>query len=246
MQKPSPNEFTQSPLTREFLRAYCQAALTNASELVHEASLLYTHGHCARAYFLSVAAIEETGKALLAFDAQGRNLADSAVSAKLRRAMEDHSTKISAAFMGWLQASANLRNDIATVIDLSIHLKQGREPSMYTDIHPDGSNIQVPSEMVRDTAARDCIRLATDSLAHARRYVVEKEPKGKTRTEDQLFALKSGVLEKITNMEDFWWYHLAQLESGQGDFSESVIQYRTNYLLKEKLFGRPNNFDNDA
>lgn len=80
--------------TPEVLREYSEAALKNASELVEEASLLYAHGHVARAYFLAVASIEETGKALLAFDAQGRNLADSAVTSKLKRAMEDHSQKI--------------------------------------------------------------------------------------------------------------------------------------------------------
>ena len=67
------------PLTLKLLRAYSEAALTNANELVQEASLLYATEHLARAYFLAVAAIEETGKGLLAFDARGRNLADPAV-----------------------------------------------------------------------------------------------------------------------------------------------------------------------
>ena len=78
--------------TVDLLREYCAAALQNAGELLEEASLLYANGHAARAYFLAVASIEETGKALQAFDAQGRNLADSAVTAKLRRSM-DHSQR---------------------------------------------------------------------------------------------------------------------------------------------------------
>jgi len=82
---------TQFKFTVDLLREYSAAALHNANELLREASLLCTNGHAARAYFLAVASIEETGKALQAFDAQGRNLADSAVSAKLRRSMEDHS-----------------------------------------------------------------------------------------------------------------------------------------------------------
>lgn len=237
---------TQHSLTTDLLRAYCEVALTNANELVQEASLLYANGHRARAYFLAIAAIEETGKGLLAFDAQGRNIADSAVSTRLRRAMEDHSLKIAAAFMGWLRASPNVRDQIMPAVDLIIHLKRGREPSMYTNIHPDGLTIQVPSEMVRDAAARDCVRLSTDCLAHARKHVAEKVPERRTRAEDQLFAMKTGEFQKIANTEDFWWYYIAQLESGRKDFSEAVVQYRTEYFLKGRQFERQSSASNDT
>ena len=63
-------------MTADLLRAYSEAALRNADELLVEASLLRDHGHMARAYFLAVACIEEAGKALHAFDAQNRNLSD--------------------------------------------------------------------------------------------------------------------------------------------------------------------------
>jgi AbiV family abortive infection protein len=36
-------------------------ARPNAEELLEEASLLFNNGHSARAYFLAVASIEETG-----------------------------------------------------------------------------------------------------------------------------------------------------------------------------------------
>jgi AbiV family abortive infection protein len=156
------------PLTLKLLRAYSEAALTNANELVQEASLLYANGHLARAYFLAVAAIEETGKGLLAFDAQGRNLADPRVSTALKRAMETHRDKIVAAFIGWLPVSLLSGEDNMSVVNSMIDLISGREPSMYTDIHPDGSKIQIPSERVRDAEARECVHRATDCLAHAR------------------------------------------------------------------------------
>jgi len=73
------NETGSSALTPELLREYSGAALDNASELLAEATLLLQHGHRARSYFLAVASIEETGKALMAFDGQGRNLADPVV-----------------------------------------------------------------------------------------------------------------------------------------------------------------------
>ena len=71
-------------LTPALLRAYSAAALQNASELLEEALLLRDNGHMARAYFLAVACIEETGKALQAFDAQNRNMSDPAVCTKLK------------------------------------------------------------------------------------------------------------------------------------------------------------------
>ena len=67
-------------LTPQLLRDYSLAALANASELVAEALVLYKHGHFARAYFLAVASIEETGKAWAAGGPQkytGRSMRDS-------------------------------------------------------------------------------------------------------------------------------------------------------------------------
>ena len=138
--------------------------MTNAGELLEEASVLLSKGHKARAYFLSVAAIEEAGKAVLALDGQGRNLRDSAVTAKLRRAMEDHSQKLTAAFTPILLSSPYLAKAVMPLVDLMIHLKHGREPSMYTDINYVDCKVNVPSVVVRDTAAQDCVRLGRDCL----------------------------------------------------------------------------------
>ena len=75
----------------ELLREYCGAAIQNAGELIEEASLLSVNGHAARAYFLAVASIEETGKALHALDAQGRNLGDSAVTVTATKTIREMS-----------------------------------------------------------------------------------------------------------------------------------------------------------
>lgn len=222
--------------TLDLLREYSAAALQNASELLEEASLLYANGHPARAYFLAVASIEETGKALQAFDAQGRNLGDSAVTAKLQRAMEDHSQKITVALTAMLLTSPNIREAVMPVLDLMIHLKRGREPSMYTDIHYDSSKVQIPGAVVRDVAARDCVRLARHCLTYARKHIAERKPETRSRDEDQLFAMKSRQFQKIANTEDFWWYYIAQLESGKQDFAATVVEYQRKFLLKGKTF----------
>lgn len=205
------------------------AALANASELIAEASLLYSHGHVARAYFLAVASIEETGKAYLAFDSRGRNLRDSAVSAKLKRSLEDHQHKISSAFTAGLIAHADARNAVMPMVDLMVQLRYGREPSMYTDIRTDLAQIQLPAETVRKQAAIDCIRLATDCLSHTQRHIAEKTPQPRTRAEDRLFAMKASQFQKILGTGDFWWYYIAQLESGNKDFADAVVSYCNTY-----------------
>ena len=224
----------------ELLRDYSHAALVNASELISEALVLFKHRHFAKAYFLAVASIEETGKAFLAFDGRGRNLSDSAVASKLKRAMEDHSQKITSAFSAWLIATPNVRESVMPAINLMIELKYGREPSMYTDIHPDSSTIQIPAAMVREKATFDCIRLATDCLSHTQTHIAEKSPEPRTRAQDQLFAMKAGQVQKIANTEDFWWYYIAQMEAGRKDFAEAVVSYQATYGKSGALFRESN------
>jgi len=53
------------------LKNYSEAALRNSEALLEEARLLLQNEHFARAYFLAVSSIEETGKAAQTFAAQG-------------------------------------------------------------------------------------------------------------------------------------------------------------------------------
>lgn len=208
-------------------------------ELLEEASLLSAGGHRARAYFLAVAAIEEIGKAVLAFDGQGRNLKDSAVTAKLRRAMEDHSQKVTAAFTPILLSSPDLRHALMPFVDLMIHVKRGREPSMYTDINYKSGEVQQPMAVVRDVAARDCVRLGGDCLRAARRHVTEKNPSQRSAADDALFAMKSEQLNKILNIEGFWWYYIEQMRAGTQDFAVAVITYQHEYVGKGRTYQKP-------
>jgi AbiV family abortive infection protein len=218
------------------LAAYSSAALQNARELLAEATLLYEHGHYARAYFLAVASMEETGKAFLAFDSQRRNFEDPAVCSKLTLSFLDHKGKINGAFYAWLNASGDPSEALMPMVNLMVELARGREPSMYTDVRSDTLELKVPSALTRDVAAHDCIRLATACIEHTMKHVAEKEPQSPTRAHDQLFALGTHHLTKLMNTEDWWWFYISEAEAGRRDFAEAVRRYRSEYVAKGRLF----------
>jgi len=223
-------------ITPDLLRAYSDAAMRNAAELLTEAELLCSHGHFARAYFLAVASIEETGKALLTFDAQKRNLADPAVVTKLKMNTEDHSQKITYAFGAWAVGSKNVREALETAVNLMIALKRGREPSMYSDLRVNPDRVQLPRDIVREVAARDCVRLAANCHSHAISHLAGKEPPDVSRALDRLFTMKATQFRKILNTEDFWLYFIARMEAGNKDWAEAVIGYENEHVKTGLLF----------
>ncbi|RWP38871.1 AbiV family abortive infection protein [Mesorhizobium sp.] len=217
-------------MTTDLLRAYSGAALRNADELLVEASLLRDHDHMARAYFLAVACIEEAGKALQAFDAQNRNLSDPAVCTKLKAGMESHSQKVSYALGIWALSSPDQSGAMKVALDVIFHLKRGREPAMYSDLRTNPDRVQIPREIVRAVAARDCVRLAESCLAHAHRHVSEKTPAKFTSAQDRLFTMKSARFQEMLNTEDFWWYFISRMEVGQQDIAEAVLMYERDHI----------------
>lgn len=222
--------------TTELLEKYSEAALENSSELIEEATLLYDHGHYARAYFLAVASLEETGKAMIAFDGLGRNLQDSAVTARLRRSMEDHSSKITAAFTATLKTQEFIQSEAETAIEIMINLKNGREPSMYSDINYQDLRVIKPKNVVRDVAARDCIQLARDCFNATSKHITEKEPDKRSRSEDEYYSMKPGAQSRILNSQDFWEYYISRLQLGERDFPGAVSSYHRDFYLKGKTF----------
>lgn len=227
----------QSPkLTPELLRAYADAALSNSDELLAEASLLLAHGHMARAYFLAISSIEEAGKAMLAFDAQLRNLNDQAVCSRLKSVLESHPQKISYALGVWALNDTDPRAALQKALDLISHLTHGREPSMYSDLRTDPDRAQTPRQVVRDVAAHDCVRLAESCLGNARQHRSEKTPAATTTAQDRLFTMKSKKYQDLLNTEDFWWYYVERLEAGQPDIAEAVIGYELNHIKTGEPF----------
>lgn len=226
-------------LTAALLRSYCDAALRNADDLLNEASLLRDHNHMARAYFLAVACVEETGKALLAFDAQGRNLSDSGICTKLKKLMESHVDKINYALSMCALSGPNKHESLEVALDLILHLQQGREPSMYSDLRTDPDRAQTPREVIRDKAAQDCIRLAEKCLANAHRHVIVKKPAAFTNAQNRLFTMKSAKFRELLSTADFWWFYISRMEAGQLDIAEAVIRYELDHVKTGVPFSSP-------
>lgn len=224
-------------MSAQLLRSYSQAALLNADELLVEAALLRDHGHNARAYFLAVACVEESGKALLAFDSQNRNLSDPAVCTKLKVTMENHASKLNYALGRWAMASPDPRGALKLALDLISHLKHGREPSMYSDVsetHPDQA--QTPREVVSTRAAQDAVKLAAGCLAHAHRHVAEAKPIKPTPSQDRIFTMKAAKFQEVLSTKDFLLYYVARLEAGLQDIAEAVLAYERDHIKTGRPF----------
>jgi AbiV family abortive infection protein len=224
-------------LTPELLSQYRDAALANAESLLQEADLLLENGHQARAYFLAVSCIEEVGKAVQAYEALGKNLKDSAIQQRLKLLFEDHSQKITYAFMPWLNATKkDLRDRVMEFTEIMVDIQFGREAAMYTDINADRAAVITPEMQVRQKAAIDCTRLARAVLKHARPYAEQAQPKIATREQDALFAMKPSQYQKIVKSVDFWWYHISRIEQGQQAFDANVVEYNRKYFARSVLF----------
>lgn len=222
-------------LTPELLQQYHEAALANARALLEEAALLLRYGHHARAYFLAVATIEETGKAVQAFDSMGRNLKDSAVATQVKGQFADHAQKIRMAFLPWLQATQLSPEKLEWAANIMVDLQHGRQPSMYTDIHVEGPRVITPATSIRQVAAEDCVRLARDVLMNARLYVTQAHPKVTTRTQDALFAMRTAWL-KMAQTKDFWEYYRSRAQAGDRAIETAATQYHKDYFSKGLQF----------
>lgn len=117
-----------------------------------------------------------------------------------------------------------------------LSLKQGREPSMYTDINYLDGNLYRPDEVVHEVAARDCIRLAQHCYAKTEEYQRKNEPTVRSANEDAFYSMKDRKTNDLFNTEDFWWYHLSRMEKGMYDFADSIALYQREYQNKGKKF----------
>lgn len=222
--------------TPEMLKEFSLASLRNADALIQEAIILSKYKHLPRAYFLAISSVEESGKAFLAYNGLGRNLQDSAVTAALRRSFENHEKKINAGFHAWILKSSDVRNTIMPAVDLIIALKNGREPSMYTDFDYEARKLKLPWELVSKTNAFDCIRVAFNCLVHTSEHINTNAPISRSRTEDELFSIKDKKLKTLLNREDFWWYYIDRLENGDSNWTDAISEYKNKYECKGRVF----------
>jgi len=229
-------KFRDYELSMKLLEAYSRAALVNSQELIEEAQLLYSKSHFARTYYLALASIEETGKAHILYDAMGMNLSDHGLCEKIKIKIESHSDKITSAFVGWLLVSDDKEGSIKQFLDIAVHLKLGREKSMYTDIKHSSQELSNPSEVVRPVAAKDCIHLAVNCLHHTESYINNNTPRQTSSYEDKLLCINTAKITKIYNTEDFWEYYISQLEQGNKDHGMTTVRYHDEYFSKNKAF----------
>ncbi len=224
-------------LTVELLDAYQNAALANARELLAEAQLLMSGKHHARAYALALACIEETGKAYLAFDARGRNLNDDAVCTKVKEKFEDHSGKIVSAFRAWSMSADVSKETLRIAVGLVTDIRDGRERSLYVDVNEDGRCLSVPSDMVRPTAATDCVKLAALCLHHTESYVEKNVPPQRTLYQDKLLHVETSTLKSMVGKTDFWEYYVDQCNKGETDLYRAMATYHDAYYQRKKQYG---------
>ncbi|HOC45077.1 MAG TPA: AbiV family abortive infection protein [Syntrophorhabdaceae bacterium] len=224
-------------LTIDLLDAYQDAALANARELLEEARLLLSEKHYARAYFLAMACIEETGKAYSAFDAKGRNLDDNAVCMKVRDKFEDRSSKLVSAFRAWSTSTDSSQEMLRIGVGLVSDIKDGRERSMYIDVAEDETRLSVPRDVVRPDAATDCVKLAALCLRHTESYVNKNVPPRRTFYEDRLLNIGTNALKSMVGKTDFWEYYVDQCNKGETDLYKAMVTYHDDYHEKKREFG---------
>lgn len=223
-------------LTDELLVSYREAALDNSRQLIEEAQLLLSKEYYARTYFLALASIEETGKAQILFDAMGRDLSDLGLCNMIKKRIEMHSYKIISAFIAWLQKSENQKEAVQEYVDITVHLKRGREKSMYTDVKSNILGLSKPNEVVRPVAARDCLHIAVNCLHHTEQHIKNSSPRKTSKYEDKLYCLNTDKMTKMMNTEDFWEYYIDQLKQGNNDHAMTSVKYYDEYFSKNQTF----------
>ena len=68
--------------------------------------------------------------------------------------------------------------------------------------------------------------------------MTEKIPLKRSPSDDALFAMKTEHMNKILNIEGFWWYYIERMESGDQDFAAAVTTYQREFVSKGKTYKR--------
>ena len=125
---------------------------------------------------------------------------------------------------------------IQYLIDLSVHLKYGREKSMYVDVAEDNA-VTLPNKVVRKKAAFDTIRLASDCLKSTSHYIKHQQPDKFLAHHDKFLVLNKSKLYKMMSQKDFWNYFLHVMRSEKNpDMIYAAVKYHDEYFAKNKIF----------
>lgn len=227
-------------LSLDMLHKYLDLSLINASDLLSEATSFLSQGRYARTYFLACAALEETGKAYLAFSAMGRNLSNPGVETAVKMSFEDHRNKIISAMICLLQKKEVTEKKLEEFMNLAMHLGRGREKSMYVDIN-EKNEITMPSELIRPKAAFDAVRLAKDCLETTGEHILKNKPHKFTASQDKFLCLNKTKMFNMINTQDFSDFFIDQLKKKKiNDITEIFSKYHDEYYCKNKTFKQMN------
>jgi len=226
-------------ITLEILGEYQKYALENAFELVEEAQTLLEQKHFARAYYLGIAALEESGKAFLAFLSKGRNLNDPGIQRKIKANFEDHRSKILSSLGCLLNCTNKTKDEINYFIEIAFALEVGREQAMYVDISDTGTAI-LPKNSISKINATDCLRLARAALDATVEYISTNSSKNYSPYEDKLFCIRTEKLFTIMNSSDFGTYlhDLVTCDSSMFDLTRALVKYHDEFFSKGKLYSQ--------
>jgi len=224
-------------LTLQVLDEYQVSAFQNASELIAEAETLLERKYFARTYYLACAALEESGKAFLAFSSKGRNLDDPGVQTRIRTGFDDHRSKILSSIGCLLQSTKKTKEEINHFIEIAFALEVGRERAMYVDLTAEGVVI-LPQNNITEINAVDCLRLAKAALQATMECTSTKVPTKFSSFEDKLFCIKPDKLTKIMNSGDFSEYLLevAANDPSGFDLTKALVTYHNKFFSKGKLY----------
>lgn len=224
-------------LSLDMLHKYLDLSLINASDLLSEATSLLSQGRYARTYFLACAALEETGKAYLAFSAMGRNLSNPGVETAVKMSFEDHRSKIISAMICLLQKKEVTEKKLEEFLNLAMHIVRGREKSMYVDINEE-HEITIPSKIIRPKAAFDAVRLAKVCLETTGEHILKNKPHKFTASQDKFLCLNK---KKMINTQDFADFFIDQIKKKKiNDITEIFSKYHDEYYCKTKTFKQRN------
>lgn len=222
-------------LSHHLLQKYLDAAISNASDLLIEATAFLSLKRYARSYFLACASLEETGKAYTAFSAMGRNLKNLGVEGAVKESFEDHKSKIISAMVCMLKKNVISKETVEEFTKIALDLPVGREKSMYVDIN-EKHEVTEPSKLVSPIAAFNAVRLAKDCLEATGNYIKENKPEKFTASQDKFMTLNKSRLYKMSNTKDFWEFCIYQLQKKNSDIADIFTKYHDEYYCKNKLF----------
>ena len=231
-------------LTHEILEQYQSAALENAQDLVREAHCLLRSQYWSRAYFLSCSSIEETGKAIQAFLARGKNLRNPSVEHRIKLEFEHHGKKNMAALLCLVFHDREKIKDekfVNFIVDTSLALQVGREKSMYVDISNSGK-ITVPNAIVPERNAKNTVYLAQVLLDTVKEYTLSNTQHKTSTWQEKFFVIPPEKCAKMMQERDFFEFAINKAsELKRFDIVELAVKYYEGYFCKNKPFQEVDN-----